>query len=117
MSAISAIGTRFGKIDVVEGLFVGLGYFIGGLVFDVLYFLSRIGFYKGKVALLLVALISGTSAMLPYLAFKLMVLGPQVFTALAPVYFYSTLKGVLFSLLGVFAAVPLFPRLKKLQRT
>jgi len=116
MSAISAIGTRFGRTNLVEGLFVGLGYFIGGLTFDALYLLtSKIGLAGRKVALLLIAFVSSTFAMLPYIFFRLAILGPIAFTALAPVYVYSTLKGVGFSLLGVLAAVAIVPRLKKLR--
>jgi hypothetical protein len=107
MSLVASLGTRVTRLAAVEGIIVGAGYILGGFVFDALYFtLSRARATDPKKAeLLVISIMSGTSAILPYLLLKLSVLGIAGFLIFSPQYFYSALKGTMFSIIGVFGGV------------
>lgn len=111
MSAIASLATRIIRTRILEALIVGVGYLIGGLVFDLLYTpnAGRIG-RRYTVA---IAAVSGASASIPYLILKLMLPGWTAFIALSPLYLFSVIKGTLLSSLGVLIALEALPRIKK----
>ncbi|MEM3056896.1 MAG: hypothetical protein QW639_06685, partial [Candidatus Bathyarchaeia archaeon] len=103
MSLVAAMGTRIIRISPLEGLLVGAGYALGGLIFDILFFTPlarRLGETRRRLYLLLASTISGALAIAPYLAFKLWILGLYPFIALSPTYAISTIKGILFNIVG-----------------
>ena len=118
MASIVAIITRVIRRSAsLYVLVVGLGYALGGLAFDTLFFLPVMRTLQGnkrKIYLGLISIISGAIASTPYLIYKLSVLGYTSFIVLSPVYLTSTVKGIVFSLLGTLFALSFSSRLKPL---
>ncbi len=120
MSSIAALGTRIIRLSAITGLIIGAGYAIGGLIFDLLYFMSTAMGLKPRsrsVYLLISSTISGTIAIIPYLLFKLTALGPTAFIAFTPLYLISTIKGTVFSIAGTSLALSILPRIRSNQIT
>lgn len=115
MAAIAALATRVIRRSALEGLIVGLGYFLGGLTFDLLFFIPVVNKFKGKtqnIWILTTSIISGVVALIPYLFLKLSVLGIYGFIAFTPQYAYSLVKGTILSVLGTLAGMPFLPQIK-----
>jgi len=115
MAAIASSATRIIRPGQLYSLFVGLGYALGGLTFDLLYFLpmaNRLKGKKGKVYLASVSVLSGAIALIPYLLFQLSVLGLYGFLLWVPLYIYNMIKSVSLSLLGTLAGVSILPRIE-----
>ncbi len=116
MASIVAIITRVIRRSAsLYVLVVGLGYALGGLAFDTLFFLPFMSTLKGKkrkIYLALISIISGAVASTPYLIYRFSVLGSAGFIALSPIYIQSTVKGVIFSLLGTLFALSFSSRIK-----
>jgi hypothetical protein len=115
MSSIAAMGTRIIRLSALTGLMIGAGYALGGLIFDLLHFMSPAMGLKPRsrsAYLLISSTISGTLAIIPYLLFKLTALGPAAFLAFTPLYLISTIKGTVFSIAGTSLALSILPRLK-----
>ncbi|MFQ6086010.1 MAG: hypothetical protein ACE5OY_07090 [Candidatus Bathyarchaeia archaeon] len=115
MASIAALGTRIIRLSPWRGLVVGSGYVLGGLVFDLLYFIpisKNVQGGKRRTYILAISVISGGSALLPYLLFQLLVFGVQGFLALTPLYAYSLGKGIVFSVLGTSIGLSILPRIR-----
>ena len=67
---------------------------------------------KRKIYLVLISIISGAIASTPYIIYRFLVLGSAGFIALSLVYIQSTVKGILFSLLGTLFALSFSSRIK-----
>ena len=118
MATISALATRaLRRSFSVYSLTVGLGYALGGLVFDALFIRmnqNRAENPRG-VYVALVALISGLLASVPYLAFKFITLGHLGFLVLLPKYSSSLIRNMILSLLGALLGLSVLPRIKQLD--
>ncbi len=116
MASIVAIITRVIRRSASLYVFVvGFGYALGGLAFDTLFFLPVMNTLRGKkrkIYLVLISIISGAIASTPYLIYRFSVLGSAGFIALSPIYIQSTVKGVIFSLLGTLFALSFSSRIK-----
>jgi len=115
MALVASLGTRLIRLSPLTGIIIGVGYALGGLIFDIMFF----GLYtrKGKVRsgtiiLLAASIISGTFTMAPYVIFKFLILNTEAFVALTPVYAISTLKGTIFSVVGTIIGLSIIPRVK-----
>ena len=115
MAVIASLVTRTIRRSSLEGLIVGAGYVLGGLTFDLLFFVPIRRKPKGKtrtVYLLVMAIVSGVIASVPYLLYKLYFLGLYGFIAWIPVNAFRIVKEVLLSFLGVFIGLPILPQIK-----
>lgn len=116
MSLIAATGTRIIRLDPLEGFVVGAGYALGGLVFDILFFtkpgMSLRGTWR-RLYLLSSSAVSGALANAPYLLWRLYVLGFYGFLILSPTYITSTVKGILFSIIGTTLGLSVLPSIRK----
>ena len=113
MTLVASMATRLIRASPLEAIVVGLGYALGGLLFDVIAFLPGLRNLEGRAGaahVLGASFASGLVASAPYLLLKLFLLGPLGFLAASLVYSYSTVKGVAFSLLGTSLGFPLLPR-------
>ena len=115
MALVASLGTRLIRLSPLTGIIVGVGYALGGLIFDIMFF----GIYtrkrkarSGTYFLLAASIISGTLAMAPYVTFKYLILNMEAFIALTPVYAISTLKGTIFSVVGTIIGLSIIPRVK-----
>ena len=97
MTVIAALGTRSIRGNILEGIIVGIGYAFGGLIFDALINLKS---QRGRGFYILVSIVSGLAASIPYIASKIYFLGFPGFIMASPVYIFSIAKGVFFSILG-----------------
>ncbi|MFQ6053567.1 MAG: hypothetical protein ACE5OO_04970 [Candidatus Bathyarchaeia archaeon] len=117
MSLVAALGTRIIRLSPLIGLVIGVGYALGGLTFDALFFVlpaMNLGGRSRKIYVLAASAISGSLAMVPYLFFRFSVLGPDAFLALTPIYALSTVKGILFSVAGSSLALSILPRVRSM---
>jgi hypothetical protein len=117
MALVASLGTRLIRLSPLTGIVTGIGYALGGLIFDLIFFgiFSRNTRNRiSAILLLATSIISGTLTMSPYLLFKFSILGTEAFINLAPFYVISTFKGTIFSLLGTMLGVSILPRIKSL---
>lgn len=116
MASIVAIITRVIRRSAsLYVLVVGFGYALGGIAFDTLFFLPVMSTLEGKkrkIYLVLISIISGAIASTPYIIYRFLVLGSAGFIALSLVYIQSTVKGIIFSLLGTLFALSFSSRIK-----
>jgi hypothetical protein len=116
MSAIAASATRIIRRSAsLYALTVALGYALGGLVFDLLYFLPITERIKGrnrKLFILASSVLSGVIASVPYLLFRLYTLGLYGFLALSTWYVYSVAKGTVLSFFGTLIGLSFAPKLE-----
>ncbi|MEM2902333.1 MAG: hypothetical protein QXO32_06355 [Candidatus Bathyarchaeia archaeon] len=117
MSTISAFGTRTIRVNPLEGLIVGSGYALGGLIFDLLANIKRKSVDEAPAYLyLLITVVSSLAASTPYLLSRTYFLGLKGFVIASSLYFFSTVKGVVFSLFGSSLGIQINARLKGLVR-
>lgn len=117
MAAIASSATRIIRPGRLYSLFVGLGYAVGGLTFDLLYFLPIAKNLKGraeKAYLLGIAVLSGAVALIPYLLFNLSALGFYGFLLWIPLYTYDMVKSTVLSVLGTLIGTSILPRIEVL---
>lgn len=101
LASVAALGTRMFRVPSMESISVGVGYAIGGLVFDIVYYpVYARGSKTEPLYGLLVAVVSAVATSIPYLLWKLTALGSEVFFLMSPVYAFDVLKGVVLSSLG-----------------
>jgi len=118
MAAVAALATRMVRPSASLYIWmVGLGYALGGLTFDLLFFIPFISGFEGwtrKVYLLIISLVSGALALVPYLFFKLFAFDWNLiaFIASDPTYPLDAVKSVLLSFLGTLTGLPILPRIK-----
>ena len=115
MALVASLGTRLIRLSPLTGIIVGVGYALGGLIFDMMFFGFSMRKGKGRSGtfiLLAASIISGTFAMAPYVIFKFLILNMEAFIALTPIYAISTLKGTIFSVVGTIIGLSIIPRIK-----
>lgn len=130
MATVAALATRMIRRRASLYIWmVGLGYVLGGLTFDLLFFIRLANNFEGrdrKGYLLTISVISGALALVPYLLYRLFIsllssstfqVGMYTFIAwiLIPLPeggAYFMVKGILLSFLGVFTRLPVLPRIK-----
>ena len=115
MATITSLATRVIRTGPVYSLFVGFGYALGGLTFDLLYFFPIAKNLKGraeKTYLLGISVFSGTVALIPYILFKFSVLGFYGFLVWIPLYAYSSIKSVTLNVLGTLIGISILPQIE-----
>jgi len=115
MAAISSLTTRIIRPGRLYALFVGFGYALGGLTFDLLYFFPMAKNLKGRadrIYLLATSLLSGSIALVPYLLFQLSILGFHGFIFWIPLYAYDMAKSVSLSVLGALVGISVLPQIE-----
>ncbi len=116
MATVAALATRMIRRSASLYVWVlGLGYVLGGLTFDLLFFMPIANNFEGKprnVYLLATSLLSGLVVLVPYLLFKLYTLGTYAFVAFIPNYAYSTVKGTGLSFLGTLIGLSFSSQIK-----
>lgn len=115
MATITSLATRAIRTGPVYSLFVGFGYALGGLTFDLLYFFPIAKNLKGraeKTYLLGISVFSGTVALIPYILFKFSVLDFYVFLVWIPLYAYSSIKSVTLNVLGTLMGISVLPQIE-----
>jgi len=116
MAAIASSVTRVIRPGRIYALFVGFGYALGGITFDLLCFFSIARNLKGKAEkayLLGISALSGSIALIPYLLFNLSLLGFEGFLLWVPFYILdSGVISVALSVLGTLTAISLLPRIE-----
>ena len=112
MSSIAALATRIIR-RAAYGMVMFLGYSLGGIVFDLLYFFSAdISGRKEEKRVMVISMLSGAVVLVPYMVFKFWILGPRVFVGFLPYYAYSTLKGTVLSFAGSLLGLFILPRIE-----
>lgn len=92
-----------------------MGYALGGLTFDFLFFLPLVSRFEGKTRkayLLVISLVSGMLASVPYMLFKFLTLSPEAFIIWIPVYIPEMAVEVILSVLGVLIGVSILPLIR-----
>ncbi|MHA2323787.1 MAG: hypothetical protein ACXACB_00180 [Promethearchaeota archaeon] len=117
MAVTSALVTRLLRRSASLYIWtVGLGYALGGLIFDILFFLpfgKRLQGKTRKFYLVSISVVSGLSVLIPYLFFNMYVLGFEAFIILfIPSFIYSTTKGTVLSVLGTIIGLSSLSRIK-----
>ncbi len=115
MATIASLATRVIRMGSVYSLFVGFGYALGGLTFDLLYFFPIAKNLKGrseKTYLLGISVFSGTVALIPYILFKFSVLGFYGFLVWIPLYAYNSIKSVTLNVLGTLIGISVLPQIE-----
>lgn len=118
MAVIASSATRIIRLGQLYSLFVGFGYALGGLTFDLLYFFPPAKNLNGrteKAYLLGISVLSGTIAYIPYLLYNLTVLGFYAFLLLIPLRLYETVRGAVLSVLGTLIGISISPRIESLN--
>lgn len=98
MAMIASITTRIQRINTLEGLIVASGYILAGFIFDILVNIKR---SKGSYYYNTIGIVTGFIAITPYLISRICILGFIGFVLSFPIYVYSTIKGLFFSIIGV----------------
>ncbi|MEM2111720.1 MAG: hypothetical protein QXY73_06275 [Candidatus Bathyarchaeia archaeon] len=109
MAMVSSFATRISRSIQIYSLFVGLGYVVGGLVFDLLYFLPKSKKGISKKYTIFVSLVSGVVASIPYMLLYLFTLGFYGFLVWFPTYAPDMVKSVILSILGTSTGLLILP--------
>lgn len=116
MAAIAALITRLVRRSASLYIWVvGFGYALGGLTFDLLFFLpigQRLQGNTRKLYFVGISVVSGLTVLIPYLLFNLDVLGFETFVLFIPSYVYSTTKGTVLSVLGTIIGLSSLSRIR-----
>ncbi len=120
MATIAALVTRaLRHSGTLYALSLGLGYALAGLIFDALIFMKPMRGFRGErrnAYLLLISLVSGVVALLPYIALKFYTLGLYGFLIFIPKLAYSLAKGTILSLLGTIIGLSVIPKISEWKR-
>jgi len=113
MAAVAALATRIIRRSASLYIWaVGLGYALGGLTFDLLFFVPRVSRLQGKTRkayLLTISLVSGVVAVIPYVFFQLFTLLPPAFIIWIPTYIPNAVIEVALNLLGTLTGLSTLP--------
>jgi len=116
MAAVAALATRMIRTSPALYIWVvGLGYALGGLTFDLLFFIPVVNNLeeKGRKAYILtISLISGVVANVPYVLFKLFTLLIPAFLIWIPTYVPLAVKDLILNVLGVIVGLSILPLIK-----
>jgi hypothetical protein len=110
MAAIVSLATRIIRPGALYALFVGLGYALGGLIFDLLYFFSSKEARSKKTLLILISLVSGLIASVPYMLYRFAFLGFYGFLMSLPFYLSDLVRGTLLSVAGTLTGLLIIPK-------
>jgi hypothetical protein len=117
MTLIASLGTRIIRLSPLTGIVTGIGYVLGGLIFDIMFFglhAKKTRDSSGTRFLLAASTISGVLAIVPYLLFKFLILGLEAFIILTPLYVISLFKGTIFSVVGTILGISMMTRVKSI---
>ncbi len=109
MATVSSLATRFSRLMQIYSLFVGLGYVVGGLTFDLLYFLPKNRKNINRKYSVFVSLISGVAASIPYVLLYFFNLGFYGFLIWFPTYAPDLVKSIVLSVLGTLTGLSVLP--------
>ena len=116
MATIGAFATRMLRYTAVLYVWtVGLGYALGGVAFDALFFVPRSGRLRGTGRtgyLAIASLLSGIVAIVPYTLYRLASIGPTAFLFWLPGYVSREAVDVGLNVLGTLMATLVVPRAK-----
>ncbi len=116
MAAVVALATRMIRISAAPYMWVvGLGYAIGGLTFDLLFFIPAVNNFAGKsrrIYIVTISLISGVIANIPYVLFKLFALLLPAFVVWFPTYVPFAIKDFILNVMGALIALSILPLIK-----
>jgi len=118
MAAVAALTTRMIRRSASLYIWmVGLGYALGGLTFDLLFFMPFTSKFEGrtrKAYLLIISLVSGALALVPYLFFKLFAFDWNLiaFIASDPTYPLDAVKSVILNVLGTLTGLSILPKME-----
>jgi hypothetical protein len=120
MSAVAALATRaIPRSSSLESIFVGLGYVLGGLVFDFLFFHLFLKGKIGKLYALSLSVVSGVAASIPYLLLRVFLLTPVAFVIWIPIYAPNFVIEITLGALGTLIGLSIVPLIRpsKLEDT
>lgn len=112
MAAIVSLATRIIRPGPLYALFVGLGYALGGLTFDLLYFLFPKALRINRVGILTISLISGIFASIPYMFYRFAFLGFYGFLIWFPFYLPDLIRSILLSVAGTLTGLFISPKIE-----
>lgn len=115
MAAIASLATRIIRLGAPYSWFVGLGYALGGLTFDLLYFFppaKNLKWGAERTYLLAISLVSGTIALIPYILFMFSSLGFYEFLIWIPTYAPRGIKSVALNVLGTSIGISALPQIE-----
>lgn len=121
MATIAALVTRIIRQSGALYIWVmGVGYALGGIVFDLLFFLPRTRTLTGRRRmgyLLVISGVSGILAIVPYLLFKLVTMTVPAFLVWVPLYLPTAVSNVVLNVLGTAIGLSLLPLITPWART
>jgi len=116
MATVAALATRIIRRSALLYIWmVALGYALGGLTFDLLFFIRRPNNPERKTRksyLLTISFISGVVAIVPYVLFKLSTLLLPAFVIWIPEYFPKAVISIVLSVLGTLTGLSISPQIK-----
>jgi len=112
MATISSLATRFSRFTQIYSLFVGLGYAVGGLTFDLLYFLPKNHANVSRKYVVFASTISGIMASMPYVFLYLFTLGFYGFLIWFPTYVPDMIKSTVLSVAGTLTGLSILPSIE-----
>jgi hypothetical protein len=116
MATITSLATRVIRMGRPYSWFVGFGYALGGLTFDLLYFFPIAKKFKGRAEkryLLGISVFSGTVALIPYLLFMFSSLGFYEFLIWwIPFRAFNSVKSVVLNVLGTLIGISALPQIE-----
>ena len=116
MATIGAFATRMLRYSAALYIWtVGLGYALGGVAFDALFFLPRSDRIRGTsrtIYLVIASLLSGMVAIVPYTLYRLVSIGPTAFLFWLPGYVSREAVNIGLNVLGTLMATVIVPRAK-----
>ena len=118
MAAIASLASRIIRLGRIYSLFVGFGYALGGLAFDLLYFLpitEKLEGRKKKAYLLGISVVSGAVALIPYyLVYRLWVMSSEGFIIWISLNIPRMINSVVLNVLGTLIGISLIPQFEVL---
>ena len=114
MAATASIATRILRPGRLYSIFVGFGYALGGLTFDLLYFFplgKKLGKKTWKIYLLGISVLSAAVSFVPYLLYKFSVLGPYGFLGWIPFYIFSMVRSIALTVVGTTIGISVMPQI------
>gem|GEM_PF-1132639 len=116
LALTAAIGTRVIRAQAIEGVLVGVGIALAGIIFDALYFSPIFKHNPKKVYLLVAAGGTGVITLVPWLIFRFYILGPAAFIVLLPNYMFIIARNIFLSTFGTYIAIQILPKVKRVYR-
>jgi len=118
MAAIASLASRIIRPGRIYSLFVGFGYALGGLAFDLLYFLpitEKLEGRKKKAYSLGISVVSGAVALIPYyLIYRLWVMSSEGFIIWISLNIPRMINSVVLNVLGTLIGISLIPKFEVL---